>query len=106
MFQKKQTIINASRLENEYFTISFMWCLCASIEKKKKCIEYNASVNKMIGAVEPFSRKLCLDKLDDSLLSEITEMVKFSFIVVYILISSILGQIQEEKWDTGKLIIH
>jgi len=28
---------------------------------------YNASVNKMIGAAEPFSRKLCLDKLDDSL---------------------------------------
>lgn len=27
---------------------------------------YNASVNKMIGVVEPFSRKLCLDKLDDS----------------------------------------
>lgn len=29
-------------------------------------------------------------------MSEITEMVKFSFIVVYVLISSILGQIHVE----------
>jgi len=60
-------LMHLARKMNILLFLLGIWCLCERRKKKKYIEVYNASVNKMIGAAEPFSRKLCLDKLNDSL---------------------------------------